>query len=98
MEFKVGSLANLISGVKSHTSAESKLFQNVGEEKEVNIKFQAVHKLKKTTDSKVLRNVCEGKEANIKFQAVRKSKKEKTKRRATEDDFSVKQNKKKKTL
>lgn len=62
----MGSLANLISGSKSPAAAtESKLFRNVGEGKEVNIKFQAVHK----------------------------SKKERGKRKATEDDFSVRHKK-----
>jgi hypothetical protein len=48
MEFKVGSLANLISGIKSpDASKESKLFRNVTEGKDVNVKFQAVHESKK---------------------------------------------------
>lgn len=49
MEYKVGSLANLISGVKSPSaSMESKLFRNVEDKgKKVGIKYQAVHKSKK---------------------------------------------------
>jgi nucleolar protein 12 len=49
MEYKVGSLANLISGVKSPSSSmESKLFRNVEDKgKKVSIKYQAVHKPKK---------------------------------------------------
>lgn len=49
MEYKVGSVANLISGVKSPSaSMESKLFRNVEDKgKKVSIKYQAVHKLKK---------------------------------------------------
>jgi hypothetical protein len=71
MEFKVGSLANLISGTKSPSaSKKSKLFENAGEGKEVNIKFQNVHK----------------------------STKEKGKRKATEDDSSVKRKKSKQIM
>jgi len=49
MEYKVGSLANLISGVKSPSaSVESKLFRNVEDEgQKVSIKYQAVRKPKK---------------------------------------------------
>jgi hypothetical protein len=49
MEYKVGSLANLISGLKSPSaSVESKLFRNVENEgKKVSIKYQAMHKPKK---------------------------------------------------
>ena len=45
----MGSLANLISGVKSPSaSVESKLFRNVEDKgKKVSIKYQAVHKPKK---------------------------------------------------
>lgn len=44
----MGSLANLISGIKSpDASTESKLFRNVTERKDVNIKFQALHESKK---------------------------------------------------
>jgi hypothetical protein len=72
MEFKVGSLANLISGVKSPSAAaKSKLFRNVEEE---------------------------GKKVNIKYQAVHKSKKEKAKRKITEEDVSVKHNKRQKIV
>lgn len=47
MEFKVGSLASLISGSKSPAAAKkSKLFQNVSEGK-INIKFQAMHNSEK---------------------------------------------------
>lgn len=67
MEFKVGSLADLISGVKSPSaSRKSKLFKNVEEE---------------------------GKKVSIKYQAVCKPKKEKAKRKVTEEDVSVKQDK-----
>lgn len=53
MEFKVGSLANLISGIKSpEASTKSKLFRNVTEEKTVNIKFQAVRESKKEKPKK----------------------------------------------
>jgi hypothetical protein len=53
MEFKVGSLANLISGIKSpDASTESKLFRNITEGKDVNIKFQAVHESKKEKPKK----------------------------------------------
>jgi hypothetical protein len=49
MEYKGGSLANLISGVKSHyDTMESKMFRNVKDKgKKVSIKYQAVHKPKK---------------------------------------------------
>jgi hypothetical protein len=49
MEYKVGSLANLISGVKlPSASTESKLFRNVDDKgKKVTVKYQAVHKPKK---------------------------------------------------
>lgn len=49
MEYKVGSLTNLISGVKSPSALmESKLFRNVEDKgKKVNIQYQAVHKPKK---------------------------------------------------
>jgi hypothetical protein len=49
MEYKVGSLANLISGVKSPSaSVGSKLFRNVENKgKKVNIKYQDVRKPKK---------------------------------------------------
>jgi hypothetical protein len=48
MEFKVGSLADIISGIKSpDASTDSKLFRNVTEGKDVNIKFQAIHESKK---------------------------------------------------
>jgi hypothetical protein len=53
MEFKVGSVANLISGIRSpDSSTESKLFRNVTEGKDVNIKFQAVHESKKEKPKK----------------------------------------------
>jgi hypothetical protein len=97
MEFKVGSLANLISGSKSPaTATKSELFQNVGEGREVSIKFQSEHKLKKTAtsaESKLFQDVHEGTETSIKFQAAYTSKKEKCKRKATEDDFSVRRKK-----
>jgi len=49
MEYKVGSLANLISGVKSpFAPVESKLFRNAEDKgKKVSIKYQAVQKPKK---------------------------------------------------
>jgi hypothetical protein len=48
MEYKVGSLANIISGIKSpNASTDSKIFRNVTEGKDVNIKFKAIHESKK---------------------------------------------------
>jgi hypothetical protein len=49
MEYKVGSLAKLISGVKSPSAAmESKLFKSAeGKGNKVSIKYQAVHEPKK---------------------------------------------------
>ena len=72
MEYKVGSLANLISGVKSPSaSMESKLFRNIEDK---------------------------GKKVSIKYQAVHKPKKEKAKRKFTEEDVSVRHDKRQKIV
>jgi hypothetical protein len=48
MEYKVGSVASLITGLKSPDAAtDSKLFRNATEGKDVNIKCQSVHESKK---------------------------------------------------
>jgi hypothetical protein len=53
MEFKVGSVANLISGIRSPAaSTKLTIFRNVTEGKDVNIKFQAVHESKKEKPKK----------------------------------------------
>jgi hypothetical protein len=48
MEFKVENLENIISGIKSpDASTDSKIFRNVTEGKDVNIKFKAIQEPKK---------------------------------------------------